>query len=114
MNKSMIVFAMTMLFGCSRYEVSPLAGAARGGQIAEIRRLAKSGSDLNAGSGVNNWPPIMHAVHKHQREAVKTLLELGADPNQMASGMNATTMATSYGDTETVQLLKSTKVIATF
>ena len=56
----------------------------------------------------------MHAVHKHQREAVKTLLELGADPNQFASGMNAITMATSYGDTETVQLLKSTKVIANF
>ena len=114
MNKAMIVFALTMLFGCGHYAVSPLAGAARSGEIAEIRRLAKSGSDLNAGSGINNWPPIMHAVHKHQREAVKTLLELGANPHQMAGGMNAITMATSYSDTETVQLLKSTKVIATF
>ena len=105
---------LILLAACTTHPPSLLAGAARGGQIAEIRRLVQSGSNLNEGSGVNNWPPVMHAVHKHQREAVKTLLELGADPNQFASGMNAITMATSYGDTETVQLLKSTKVIANF
>ena len=71
--RTLIALSAAMLTGCTAHQVSPLAGAARSGQISEIRRLIKAGSTPNEGSGVNNWPPLMHAVHKEQREAVRTL-----------------------------------------
>lgn len=58
--------------------VSPLAAAARAGDVAEIDRLLDSGADINAGSGVNDWPPIIHAIHKQQLAALTHLLERGA------------------------------------
>ena len=58
--------------------VSPLAAAARAGNVTEIDRLVATGADIDAGSGVNNWPPVIHAVHKGQVEALEHLLERGA------------------------------------
>jgi hypothetical protein len=58
--------------------VSPLAAAARAGDVAEIDRLLDAGADVNAGSGVNDWPPIVHAIHKKQLVALGHLLDRGA------------------------------------
>lgn len=58
--------------------VSPLAAASRSGDLAEIDRLLAAGADINAGSGVNDWPPIIHAIHKGQIAALEHLLDRGA------------------------------------
>jgi ankyrin repeat protein len=61
-----------------RFEVSELAKAARRGDLVAIGRLIDSGADLNAGSGVNDWPPVMHAIHKRQLAALRLLIDRGA------------------------------------
>ena len=51
------------LIGCT-HPLTPLAAAARAGDLQEIDRLVAAGADVNARSGVNNWPPLLHAIHK--------------------------------------------------
>jgi len=63
------------------YAVSPLAAASRTGDLAGIDRLLAAGADINAGSGVNDWPPVIHAIHKHQLAALGHLLDRGAAVN---------------------------------
>ncbi|MCL2181327.1 MAG: ankyrin repeat domain-containing protein [Treponema sp.] len=45
-----------------------------------LRFLCKNGADVNERSGDNSLP-LINAVHNRNIPAVKTLLELGADPN---------------------------------
>ena len=58
--------------------------------MAEIDRLLEVGADINAGSGVNGWPPIIHAIHKQQLGALAHLLEKGAalDDQVLARALN--------------------------
>jgi ankyrin repeat protein len=55
-----------------------LASAARTGDLETIDRLVAAGADVNAPSGVNGWPPILHALHKGQHASVERLLASGA------------------------------------
>ena len=96
------VLCAILVNGCSRiiearYPLTPLAKAARTGDIGEIDRLIAAGADVNAGSGVNAWPPLMHAVHKGQISAVARLLERGASVDGDV-GREALVMASGYGD----------------
>ena len=59
-----------------------LSSAARTGNLDEMRDLLDRGADPNlADAAHNRWIPLMHAVHKHQLEAVRLLLERGAAPD---------------------------------
>jgi ankyrin repeat protein len=82
--------------------VSPLATAARAGDVAEIDRLLAGGADINAGSGVNDWPPIIHAIHTQQMAALAHLLERGAalDDQVLARALN---VAQGSGDEAAVR-----------
>jgi ankyrin repeat protein len=64
--------------------ISPLIAAARVGDAARIAELAKSGVDVNQRGGVNNWTPLMHAVHTKQPASVQALIAAGADVNATA------------------------------
>jgi ankyrin repeat protein len=86
--------------------LTPLAAAARTGDLAAIDQLAAAGVDLNEPSGSNNWPPVIHAIHKGQRPALARLVERGASLAG-ATGPKALFMASGYGDAETVSLLLS-------
>jgi uncharacterized protein len=81
------------LAGCAAVSPSPLASAARGGDLEGIRHRAHAGASLNAPSGVNGWTPLHHAIHKYQPGSVSMLLELGADVNARSPNM----MAAGYG-----------------
>jgi ankyrin repeat protein len=83
----------------------PLIGAARTGDTDLIRRLADAGTDLNAPAGVNNWTPLMHAIHKNQAKAVEVLLIAGADANAVSGRTTALVMAAGYGQTDIVRIL---------
>jgi hypothetical protein len=52
---------IVLVAACGHVPVSPLAAAARAGDFARGRLAA--GADINQGLGVNNWPPVIHAVH---------------------------------------------------
>ena len=86
--------------------VTPLAHAARNGDVAAIDRLLAAGADINAPSGVNGWPPAVHAIHKRQRQALVRLLERGASL-EGTLGRDALYMAAGYGEAETVAILLS-------
>lgn len=96
------------LAGCIRpySDFTPLADAARAGDVATIRSLIAQGADPNEAAGQNNWSPLLHAIHKGQIGSVNALLDGGADINR-PSGDNTTPlmMAAGYGYTDIVQLL---------
>jgi hypothetical protein len=67
--------------------ITPLAAAAREGNVAAIAAMVKAGQDPNAlDPGLNHWTPLLHAIHKSQAGAVNALLDAGADVNRAAPG----------------------------
>lgn len=94
------------LAACTTVPPSPLAGAARAGDLSAIRRLAQAGANLNEPSGVNSWTPLHHAIHKNQPGSVSVLLELGADVNAPSpQGVTPLMMAAGYGYDPIVRIL---------
>src|SRR3954471_23096698 len=86
----LVVLALSVAACGYGMPVSPLAAAARNGDLTEIDRLLDGGADINAGSGVNDWPPVIHAIHKRQLAALEHLLERGAmlDDRTAARALN--------------------------
>ena len=95
-----------------------LVWAARRGDVAAIHTLAASGVDLNASSVTGlrfifpdfdhvRWTALKHAVQKQQAEAVRVLLEWGAEPDATEPGNTATALfiAASYNNRTMVKLL---------
>ena len=80
-------------------------GAVRNGDVAAVRRMLVRGADPNAAEGVNEWTPLMHAIHKNQLGSVAALLDGHADPNRAVNGMTPLMMAAGYRYTPIVQLL---------
>jgi hypothetical protein len=76
-RSSLVVLVVAFLSaGCYlAYPITPLAAAARAGDINEIDRLAAAGANLDEGSGVNRWPPVVHAIHKGQTGALAHLVQ---------------------------------------
>ena len=92
------------LIGCT-HPLTPLAAAARAGDLQEIDRLVAAGADVNARSGVNNWPPLLHAIHRDRTAAVARLLAHGASIEGQC-GVDAVRMAEREGHPELVPLLR--------
>jgi len=85
MKLSTIFLACFIITACSPgAPISPLIAASREGDAARIAELVKSGADVNQRGGVNNWTPLMHAVHKKRLASVRALLDAGADVNATA------------------------------
>ncbi|HEX3581223.1 MAG TPA: ankyrin repeat domain-containing protein [Thermoanaerobaculia bacterium] len=80
-------------------------GAVRSGNVAEVRQMLARGADPNAPEGVNEWTPLLHAVHKNQPGSVAALLDGHADPNRAVNGMTPLMMAAGYRYTPIVRLL---------
>jgi hypothetical protein len=99
--------AVVMLTACGHgVPTTPLATAARVGDLTAIDRLVAGGADVNEPSGVNTWTPVIHAIHNGKRQALVRLLERGASIEGQI-GRDALFMASGYGDAETVALLLS-------
>jgi hypothetical protein len=96
-------------FGCglSRMgETTPVIDAARAGDTGELERLLAAGANPNHRAGVNDWTPLMHAIHKGQKDSVRVLLQHGADVNAtMQNGGTALIEAAGYGYAEIVAML---------
>ena len=79
------LLALLALSTCSSHD-DPLTDAARAGQEAEVRALLARGADPNAPVGQNEWPPVIHAVHKNQLGTASALIDGGADVNRADRG----------------------------
>ena len=85
---------------------TPLADAARAGDIGAIHQLIGRGADPNEAAGNNNWTPLLHAIHTRQIGSVAALLDGGADINRAGGdGFTPLMMAAGYGYTNIVELL---------
>jgi hypothetical protein len=84
----------------------PIVGAARDGNVALLEQLLASGADPNVRAGVNDWTPLMHAIHKNQPGSVRVLLAHGARPDERGgAGVTALIMAAGYGQADSVRRL---------
>ena len=107
MRTGTMITTVLLLAGCGAYQLTPLAVAAREGNTARIGELIRNGADPNGRSGVNEWTPLMHAIHKNQKASVIALAEAGADLNLRGGEMTPLIMAAGYGQTDLVrELLK--------
>ena len=100
-----------LLSGCAPHRpqqggLTALIVSARAGDVPAVEALLRHGADPNLRGGVNNWTPLMHAVHKNQIGAVEALLDGGAQVDRRGrSGETALMMAAGYGYTPIVELL---------
>ena len=65
------------ILGCSE----PMFWAAKYGNLLAIRAILQSGVDVNMTHGTMNWTGLHAAAGLDHMDAVKLLLEAGADPN---------------------------------
>jgi hypothetical protein len=113
MHTTCTAFVFALVLACHATAPPPsglhesLVAAARAGDTKTVRNLLARGADPNeADAEDNRWPPLMHAVHKHQLAAAVALLDGGADPNRAAArGFSPLLMATGYGHNDTMLLL---------
>jgi ankyrin repeat protein len=92
---------------CAPGAILPLGAAARRGDLELMRELLQAGADPNdAGGGSLQWPPLLHAVHTHQLDAARLLLDYGANPDGVGpNGYAALMMAAGAQDPGLVTLL---------
>jgi ankyrin repeat protein len=79
----------------SGFEITPLGLAARIGRTDIAGVLLDAGASSEMVSGVNDWTPLVHAVHRGQEEMVRFLLSR-THPSQEVLD-EALTMAAGYG-----------------
>ena len=75
-----------------------------------MAQLIATGADVNERGGVNDWTPLMHAVHKNQPAAVRVLIEAGADLNATAGARGrdtALSLATVQNHPDIAALLRA-------
>jgi ankyrin repeat protein len=93
-----------------------LVWAARTGDVAAIRKLAASGINLDASPATPirfvfpdfdhfKWTALQHAAGKQQVDAVRVLLELGADPDANEDGGTPLLIAAGSKDPAMMRLL---------
>jgi hypothetical protein len=84
-----IVVTVFAVSACEeRLPMTPLAGAARRGDVAEIDRLIAAGADVNEHANLKGWPPIIHAIRRVARG--------GDDSGLSPAGMRGTGRGASH------------------
>lgn len=67
-------------------QVAALANAAARGDVRTIDRLVRDGVNINA-EGDEGWTPLAYATLSLNKRGFEKLLQLGADPNHMGTGV---------------------------
>lgn len=80
--------------------------AAAEGKIETLRRLIESGTEVNARDQSQGWTPLVYASRNNRAEAVRMLLDAGADPDRCTRfGSPPIAFATEAGYIAVVRLL---------
>jgi ankyrin repeat protein len=106
-TRAALLLAAAACASCGAFSPSPedlrndphghLVWAARTGDIAALRTLAASGINLDASGATarvfvfpdldhTHWTALQHAIQKRQVDAVRVLLDWGADPDATQPG----------------------------
>lgn len=86
--------------------LTALIWCVRAGSVPRVKVLLRHRADPNLRGGVNDWTPLMHAVHQDQLGAAQALLDGGAQVDSRGrSSETALMMAAGYGYTPLVELL---------
>ncbi len=104
MTRLSIGFAciVVVLGSASMAMAGPLGNAAKAGDIAEIERLLDEGADVNE-SGLAT--PLFYAIQYKHTDAVRLLIERGADVNKASTWGTPLNEAAKQGNAEIVGLL---------
>jgi ankyrin repeat protein len=101
-----VLFVAFWLAGCNMRVDDPLIGAARSGDTPTLKTLLAGSADPNRRWGVNDWTPLMHAIHKNQKASLEVLVDAVADMNaRCGDGVTALMMAAGYGYADIVKVL---------
>jgi ankyrin repeat protein len=95
MFRNFIIFALVFVSSVANAITidDRLQDAAKIGNISEIKKLVKEGANVNA-TNKHGESPLLIATNWNKLDAVKTLLELGADPKYHIGGTSALFVAT--------------------
>eukprot|EP00931_Biecheleriopsis_adriatica_P108565 TRINITY_DN82898_c0_g1_i1.p1 TRINITY_DN82898_c0_g1~~TRINITY_DN82898_c0_g1_i1.p1 ORF type:complete len:192 (-),score=45.04 TRINITY_DN82898_c0_g1_i1:139-714(-) len=74
------------------------------GDVAKVRELVESGSDVNA-QDAYGWTPVRYAVRMRHAKVVETLLELGADVNIASNTLRTPLMSAATNGLEEITAL---------
>lgn len=92
--------------GGNSYTLTPLMAAAQCGHMLILSELLKHSAEVNARFLPIGWTALMLAVLNNQLEAVKLLLQHGADPKlKDVNGKDAAQLAKSLGYNQVASLL---------
>ncbi len=87
---AIVLNVMSLLFGGDNAaSCQQLVDAAAHGDVREIRSLVRNGADVNCLPDAGWYTPLQTAAESAKEEAVKVLLELGADPDLRDQGSPA-------------------------
>jgi len=99
------ITALLLQLGCASVSPSPLQAAARDGDTTEITKLLDGGYDINDYGSAK--PPIVWAIWRKKLDAVKLLIEKGADleaPPE-SNGVTPLHYAALYSSPQLVRML---------
>ena len=104
--KTILFASVFVLCSCASSTNKPIHSAADTGNTKEItKQINSSSSNLDAKSSID-WTPLMYAARSGQYEAVKLLIEHGADINYVSSNKNtALILAIESNDANIISLL---------
>lgn len=105
-----LTLVMLICYSASRVWLlnQPLADAAYGGDVAEVRTLLARGANPDTRMMMGEGPPaIIAATNGHHTEIVRVLVEYGADINAKDfDGHTALQIAEDEGSTDIVKVLE--------
>lgn len=104
MKKQTILLVVILLFISVGYS-QDIYEACRKGNIELIKKLAKINPDTINKLNKSGYSPLIIAGYRNQLEAVKVLLELGAQVNAISGDGSVLTAGCYKSDTELVKIL---------
>ncbi len=107
--KQLCIFLFFCLIFAAKLQAQDIYDACRKGNVGLIRKLYTLNNDTINKPNKSGYTPLIIAGYRNQLEAVKALLELGANVNMMSEDGTVLTAACYKSNNELVKILLSHK-----